>query len=361
MKRGGKVMLLVSDSNVMSDEYNVDDQLGNSISIPTVIIPKNMGDILREHSVNSKERTLISIKFSGVKESGNLEMDLFLRSDDVIALNFFKEFQHYKDRLGEKLIFNPVYKYYIYEYENTSNDITDESNQAPCIKDTKYCSPSNGNLRISNGRTILLENLRQSCVFREYTLDVYWNYMMNFAELCADEMNPSFNRECSENTLSYLKINKTVINTCMQRLIDEDSKVEDDYALYDKKKVYRNPELMLNGVKYKGDWYSKYIFNTICIGFIDDDDICATPKPTDVKVGNNKNWGMRIILYSGIGIVVLMLILLWCYKRFINRALEESLTERIQLQTMTSIGQYKSFKEEGKGDTNNNPIEINNL
>ena len=70
---------------------------------------------------------------------------------------------------------------------------------------------------------------------------------------------------------------------------------------------------------------------------------------------------MRIILYSGIGIVVLMLILLWCYKRFINRALEESLTERIQLQTMTSIGQYKSFKEEGKGDTNNNPIEINNL
>ena len=103
------------------------------------------------------------------------------------------------------------------------------------------------------------------------------------------------------------------------------------------------------------------IIAIICIGFIDDDDICATPKPTDVKVGNNKNWGMRIILYSGIGIVVLMLILLWCYKRFINRALEESLTERIQLQTMTSIGQYKSFKEEGKGDTNNNPIEINNL
>ena len=62
-------MLLVSDSNVMSDEYNVDDQLGNSISIPTVIIPKNMGDILREHSVNSKNELLYQLSSVELKKA----------------------------------------------------------------------------------------------------------------------------------------------------------------------------------------------------------------------------------------------------------------------------------------------------
>ena len=35
-------MLLVSDSNTIDDQYNVDDQLGEKIEIQTVIIPKNV-------------------------------------------------------------------------------------------------------------------------------------------------------------------------------------------------------------------------------------------------------------------------------------------------------------------------------
>lgn len=34
-------MLLAFDSNVLSNEYNIDDQIGEKIDIPTVIIPKD--------------------------------------------------------------------------------------------------------------------------------------------------------------------------------------------------------------------------------------------------------------------------------------------------------------------------------
>ena len=33
-------MLLAYDSNVLSDEFNVDDQIGDTVDIPTVIITK---------------------------------------------------------------------------------------------------------------------------------------------------------------------------------------------------------------------------------------------------------------------------------------------------------------------------------
>ena len=39
------------------------------------------------------EKVSMSIKFNGMLESGILEMDLFMRSDDIKSLHFFTEFE----------------------------------------------------------------------------------------------------------------------------------------------------------------------------------------------------------------------------------------------------------------------------
>lgn len=41
--------------------------------------------------------------------------------------------------------------------------------------------------------------------------------------------------------------------------------------------------------------------------------------------------------------------LLLCYRRIVNKSLEASLNEKIQSQTMASLGQYQVFKEENSG------------
>ena len=112
-RKGGRVMLIASDSNILEEEYNVDDPT-EMVSIPTIIIEKDFGDIIREYTKFKKDTNdyiVISIKFTGVKEGGFVELELFMRSDDLKARNFFSEFTYYKDKLGEKLKFVPIYKY----------------------------------------------------------------------------------------------------------------------------------------------------------------------------------------------------------------------------------------------------------
>ena len=339
------MMIIISDNDSMMESYNFDDQVGDRVDIPSIILSKKIGDLFKEYLSNSsnKDPITISIKFSGVKKDGSIDIDLFFGSDDAIALNFFREFSPFYELLDKKLHFRPVYKYYIYLNEETDNSLSVDSN-IRCFKNQKYCVGSSKDFNITNPRIPLLENIRQSCIYTLFELPVYWNYMMTFAKDCADVVNPSFTPECSLSTIKAIGIeqNEDKINECMKDMIEKDSKVNDDYNLYNQKRVFKVPELMINGVKYRGTWYSKYIFNSICSGFIDDDSICK-PKKTEPP---SSFTGMKLIGIVAIGLFVVTIISLICYRRFVNKSLETSLSEKIEQQTMVSIGQYNIMKEQ---------------
>jgi hypothetical protein len=76
-------------------------------------------------------------------------------------------------------------------------------------------------MQIDNARVVLLENIRQSCIFKTYDMqtDIYWNYMMNFSELCADINNLLFTEECSYKVMKLVNVVSTDIETCMEKLI----------------------------------------------------------------------------------------------------------------------------------------------
>ena len=147
-KRGGKVMLLAFDSNTFNDEYNIDDNLSQQIDIPSIIIRKDAADVLKEYLINSLEekekgnnmkQIVMSIKFTGVKENGMVEMELFYRSDNLNAINFFNEFEMFKEKLKYKLVFTPRLKYYSFANEKSDNTPTANSN-SPCVKEpNKMC------------------------------------------------------------------------------------------------------------------------------------------------------------------------------------------------------------------------------
>lgn len=77
-------------------------------------------------------------------------------------------------------------------------------------------------MKINNARIILLENLRQSCIYlttSEKTLDTYWNYMTKFSDDCADVNNLVFNEDCATAVMDSLKIDAGEINNCMENEI----------------------------------------------------------------------------------------------------------------------------------------------
>jgi hypothetical protein len=55
---------------------------------------------------------------------------------------------------------------------------------------------------------------------------------------------------------------------------------------------------------------------------------------------------MGTIILIAVIISFSMIVLLYCYKRVVNRSLEQSLNEKIQQQTIFSLGQYEIFKDD---------------
>jgi hypothetical protein len=77
-------------------------------------------------------------------------------------------------------------------------------------------------LGITNPRIILMENIRQSCIYYTHVnnLEVYWKYMESFAEICADIDTPSFNENCSNDVMEKSRIDIDDINKCMKQEIE---------------------------------------------------------------------------------------------------------------------------------------------
>ena len=348
-RKGGRVMLIASDSNILEEEYNVDDPT-EMVSIPTIIIEKDFGDIIREYTKFKKDTNdyiVISIKFTGVKEGGFVELELFMRSDDLKARNFFSEFTYYKDKLGEKLKFVPIYKYSKNVNEQYDNNLNENSKSTiPCVKESRMCATPNHAMQIENPRKILIENIRESCIYQEFGQEMYWKYMLLFNQLCFDIKNPLFNEECALSVLKKISFSENdflTLNKSMTQLVQYESKIDNDYNTFNRRKIYSIPDLYINGVPYRGTWYSKYIFRSICNGFLDDANICEGINPREVIY--NQRVGNGVLIFIIIMIILVTSCSLMCYKRYINKNLEDALSERIEEQTMKSISQYQMFQE----------------
>ena len=211
------------------------------------------------------------------------------------------------------------------------------------------CATSNHAMQIENPRKILIENIRETCVFQDFGLETYWKYMVQFNELCFDIKNPLFNDECALSVLKKISFSEEdfeKLNKCMINIVQYESKIDNDYNTFNKRKVYSIPELFINGVPYKGTWYSKYIFRIICNGFLDDEKICEILNPR--KVIQHQRIGNGVLIFIIVITILVTSCSLMCYKRYINKNLEDALSERIEEQTMKSISQYQMFQDNKK-------------
>jgi uncharacterized protein YeeX (DUF496 family) len=79
----------------------------------------------------------------------------------------------------------------------------------------------NIDMRVNNPRVILLENIRQSCIYKMNTQDIrpYWIYMMQFSDTCGDINNPIFSEECAKNIINFVGLDHEGIEICMENEI----------------------------------------------------------------------------------------------------------------------------------------------
>jgi hypothetical protein len=251
-------MLLVSNDEFLSKSENIDDKTGERVNIPTVIIKNTDGALIKKslQNQNDSQKVSLAVKYTNINKDGNLVMELYMRSDDVKALHFFKEFKSNFDKMKNKMKFIPVYKYHKCSSCESKNDLK-ELYQDACVYNGKYCGSYNFDLNIENTRTILLENLRQACVYKlnnsQDDIQIYWNYMIAFSDMCVNINEPLFNEKCAENALDISKANKEKVNACMKEAVEgnKSENFQQDIQKFQDNKVHKYTTIILNGVNYK--------------------------------------------------------------------------------------------------------------
>ncbi len=89
----------------------------------------------------------------------------------------------------------------------------------------------------------------------------------------------------------------------------------------------------------------KYIFESICSGFIDDEVDCSSP---NINSNNDSDYGISggTVFLIVLLIFIIFVLLVICYRRIVLKSLETTLNEKIQTQTIHSLTQYQVFKDD---------------
>ena len=183
--------------------------------------------------------------------------------------------------------------------------------------------------------------------------------MIKFSDVCADYSIPYFNEDCSKKMIKEIsEINIDNVDKCMNDEVNvindsikntnnnkPNSLIIEDYDSFKNNRIYRFPQIEINGTKYKGSWYGKHVFNSICAN--SKDPVCSKEITTEYVETETINivpaW--LIILIISVVILILVLVIL-CYRRYVNKLIETSIESRIFSQTSNSIGNYTKMDKD---------------
>lgn len=84
-----------------------DDGTGTGIRIPAMLIGKESGKILKDFAVTSDSKSTLSAEFTLANPQNYSEMELWYSSNNVLALDFIKEFDRYQHKLSDYVHFSP--------------------------------------------------------------------------------------------------------------------------------------------------------------------------------------------------------------------------------------------------------------
>ena len=178
-ERAGASLVVVVDDR----EENItnvimgDDGTGTGIRIPSMLIGKDSGKILKDFTVTSDTAATLLAEFTMQNPDNFSVVEFWYSSNNVLALDFIKEFNRYVPGLADHIQFNP--RFVTWSCPACAKEFKEEE----CFGDGKYCAPNHSKSLTSKtlGNQIILEDLRQFCLHQKAAKagkeSLWWNYM----------------------------------------------------------------------------------------------------------------------------------------------------------------------------------------
>lgn len=289
-QNAGAAAVLVSDDRdeplITMDSPEEDSSAAEylqNITIPSALIEKAFGDKLKV-AINKGDMVNINLDWreSVPHPDDRVEYELWTNSNDECGpkcdtqLEFAKNFKGAAQIL-EKSGYTQFTPHYITWYCPQAFTVSKQC-KAQCINHGRYCAPDPEQdfSRGYDGKDVVLENLRQLCVFKVANESnrawVWWDYVTDFHIRCPMK-EKKYNKECAENVIQSLGLDAKKIDKCMG---DPNADAENPVLKQEQDAQVGHgsrgdvtilPTLIINNRQYRGKLDKGAVLKAVCAGF----------------------------------------------------------------------------------------------
>ncbi|GAB4853434.1 Vacuolar-sorting receptor 3 [Ancistrocladus abbreviatus] len=288
-KAGAAAVLVVDDIEEALITMDTPEADGSSaryienITIPSALIEKSFGEALKK-AMNGGDMVNVVLDWREAvpHPDDRVEYALWTTSNDEcgvkcdMLMGFIKDFRGAAQILekGGYTQFAPHYiTWYCPQAFTKSRQCTSQ-----CINHGRYCAPDPEQdfSRGYEGKDVVLENLRQLCVFRVANEIkkpwVWWDYVTDFQIRCPMK-DKKYNKDCADEVIKSLGLDMKKIEKCMG---DPDADSENPILKEEQEAqigkgsrgdVTILPTLVINNRQYRGKLEKAAVLKAICSGF----------------------------------------------------------------------------------------------
>jgi len=182
----GAKMVIIADNKDGENITNIimaDDGHGSTLNIPTIMIAKGDADIIRDYIMTNPSTTVTMVASFPVQgEVVAVSAEFWFSAADTGAYPFIQDFSQYVNKFdGEEVKITPHYVLW-YCAECRMNGY--KESQSNCLSNGRYCAPDPDGQGPAQGSTVVEEDLRQICVYKVLSPDMWWKYAGEFGKTC---------------------------------------------------------------------------------------------------------------------------------------------------------------------------------
>ena len=215
-----------------------------------------------------------------------------------------------------------------------------------CISGGRYCAPDPDSTGPITGRHIVMENLRQLCIYRyaehKNNFDIWWNYIAEFGSC-------TFGLDCSTKAMKKAKIDIDFIYLCIDGSVNgKDINIDNNWILEKEKEmmiergIFFYPSFIINNQAFRGDMEVEEIAVALCAGFNLQPEICDeymnNGETVKVETGISKYTILLIVIFS----LISLLVILFFYRKW----LRNDMNSRMKTNVSHAVSQYIALTDQ---------------
>ena len=282
-QRIGAAAVLIGNNDEEASERIVmaDDGTGGDIFVPSFFISKSDEDLLDSYiDPSSLEEVVLSLTFE-INTKDRVDYQFWTSSEHEVGRKFLHDFAPYASLFSSVNAWMTPHYVLWYATERQANDFTEPHED--CVSGGRYCAPDPDDDQPLTGRHVVMEDLRELCVYQQTvaagTQTLWWNYVQIFYERCS--LQDFATETCSEEAMEEAGASVDEVRNCVASSFEGlDYELADNTLLREERRLMTNsgayyyPMMLINNQTYRGDLEAPEVFNAICTGMTVKPPVC---------------------------------------------------------------------------------------